>query len=285
MNSRSFAIGVAVLAAVLGSTPLTAGATATASPGHYYLSLGDSLAFGYQEARIQSEVQRGAYSPANFPGYTYRLGSALQELNPSLQVVDYGCPGETTVSFTTGCAFQDGLGLALHDGYPGESQQSAAVSFLAAHPDEVSPITVSLGVNDVTPALTACAPAFSATCVGPYITTSATHLAVILGTLRYYAPHAEIVVLKYYDPYFVTALGAEADTLAQTFDHYIGLAAASASADTADAFAAINEPRAPFTETWSVCKFTLMCTAATDIHLSNPGYSLVARLFYRAGGF
>lgn len=284
MNRRLLALGIAVAAALVGAPPASVGATATGPPGHYYLSLGDSLAFGYQHDRIQSEIAHGSYSPANFPGYTYRFGSVLQEINSSLQVVDYGCPGETTVSFTTACAFQDTLGLALHDGYPGESQEAAALSFLAAHPGQVNPITVSLGVNDVTPALVACAPSYTNTCVGSYITAAATNLAVILGTLRSLAPTAEIIVLRYYDPYYVTALGAQADALAEALDHAIGLAAASASADTVDAFAAINEPRPPFSETRSVCKYTLMCADA-DIHLSNPGYSLLARLFFNASGF
>ncbi len=277
-------VGLATcLVALVGTPPASAAASATGPPGQYYLSLGDSLAFGYQNARFQAEVAGGTYSPDTFPGYTYRFGEALQEIEPGLQVVDYGCPGETTVSFTTACAFQDVGGFALHDGYPGQSQEEAAIAFLQAHPGEVSPITVSLGVNDVTPALIACAPDYAITCVGPYITTAATNLAVILGTLRYYAPDAEIIVLKYYDPYFIT-LGAQADALAQALDSAIGLAATSASADTADAFAAINEPKPPKTETESVCKYTLMCPAE-DTHLSNPGYSLVARIFMRAAGY
>jgi len=282
MRLRFLVICAAALAALVGSPPLAAGATATGPPGQYYLSLGDSLAFGYQQERITAELANGSYSPANFPGYTYRFGSVLQEINPGLQVVDFGCPGETTVSYTTGCVAQE-LGLPLHNGYAG-SQASAADAFLVAHPGQVSPITVSLGVNDVTPALTACAPDYTNACVGPYITAATTNLAAILGTLRYLAPGAEIIVLKYYDPFYVTALGAKTDALAEALDHAIGLAAASASADTVDAFAAINEPRPPFSETKSVCKYTLMCADA-DIHPSNPGYSLLARLFFNASGF
>lgn len=65
---------------------------------------------------------------------------------------------------------------------------------------------------------------------------------------------------------------------------YASGSAAFAGADTVDAFSAINEPRAPLTETRSPCKHTLMCPGG-DIHLSNTGYALVARPFDRASGF
>lgn len=285
MKRRLLVIGVAVTTMFIAAPPVSVGATAAGPPGQYYLSLGDSVAFGFQHDRFYSELLNNSYSPANFPGYTYRFGSVLQEINPSLQVVDFGCPGETTVSFLgledSTCPTPNYL---LHDTYSGLTQAEAAADFLLAHSGQVSPITVSLGVNDVTPALTYCAPNFSPACVGPYISAAITNLAYILGTLRSLAPSAEIIVLKYYDPYAVTAIGAQADLLAQTFDTYIGAAAASASADTIDAFAAINVPNAPFTETQSVCKYTLMCPGG-DIHPSNPGYSLLARLFEQAAGY
>jgi hypothetical protein len=71
----------------------------------------------------------------------------MRAVDPQLTVVDYGCPGETTISFTTACDLQES-GIQLHDGYPGRSQESAALDFLRAHPGQVSPITVSLGGND-----------------------------------------------------------------------------------------------------------------------------------------
>ena len=276
MRLRFLVICAAALAALVGSPPLAAGATATAPPGQYYLSLGDSLAFGYQRDRLDSELAKGSYSPANFPGYTYRFGSVLQEINPDLQVVDFGCPGETTISYTTGCVAQEN-GLQLHDGYAG-SQESAADEFLIAHAGQVSPITVSLGVND----LFHDCPTLDPTCAINDIPLIAQRLAATLGELRFLAPSAEIIVLEYYNPLYVT--NSATDPLAQGLDAAIGQAAAFAGADTVDAFSAINEPKAPFTETRSVCKYTLMCPGG-DIHLSNPGYALVARLFDRASGF
>src|ERR1700693_73341 len=100
MLFRLLTLVVAVVAAVIGTVPASASSTQFNPPKKYYLSLGDSVAFGYHRDKLQSEVVRGTYSTGNFPGYTYAFGADLQSVRPALTVVDYGCPGETTVSYT-----------------------------------------------------------------------------------------------------------------------------------------------------------------------------------------
>ena len=296
MRARFLAAGVAVLAVLCGASPAAAASAKFNPPKRYYLSLGDSLAFGFQQALFGSEFYFDyphAYTPADFPGFAVPFAAAMRSVDPGLTLVNYGCPGETTASFKSGCAFQDGLGAALHDGYPGMSQEAAALGFIKAHPGQVSPITLSLGVNDVTSALLTCVIADDATpaCVGPPIAAMAVRLTSILDELRTAAPSAEIIVTMYYDPFF-PVLGSTADTVALGLDSAIAGAAASARAMTANTFPVINAgyPTDPAGEETSVCTLTLMCTPppatlTSDIHPSTAGYGAIAGVFWDSSGY
>jgi hypothetical protein len=144
MHTRLFAVLVAALAAVMGGVPASGASPTFNPPKQFYLSLGDSVAFGYQDAKFKAEVLAGTYSPSDFPGYTYRFGAAMQQLRPGLNVVDYACPGETTTSHMGTCAFE-ATGFALHDGYSGESQMQAGLDFLRAHPRRSVSLPTALG--------------------------------------------------------------------------------------------------------------------------------------------
>ena len=270
MLFRFLALVVGILAAVGGSVPASASSNQFNPPKKYYLSLGDSVAFGYQRDKLNSEVLRGTYSPSNFPGYTYAFGAHMQAVRPALTVVDYGCPGETTVSYIIGCFVQDGRGLPLHDGYAGRSQEAAALGFLQAHPGQVSPITVALGANDAQQ--------------GVSNSVIQQNLTQILGELRKAAPSAEIIVLRYYNPFYV--VNPTTDALAIALDASIGAAASSAGARVADAFAVINNPSPPppATEFADVCLYTLMCPGG-DVHPSDLGYTTIAGVFWDASGY
>ena len=270
MRVRFLTLVVAVAATIIGTVPASAASTQFNPPKKYYLSLGDSVAFGYQRDKLFSEVSGGTYSPANFPGYTYAFGADMQAVRPALTVVDYGCPGETTVSYTISCFFQDGLKIPLHDSYAGQSQEQAALGFLQAHRGQVSPITVSLGANDAQ--------------AGVSDSVIEQNLSRILGELRAAAPNAEIIVLQYYNPFYVTS--PSSDALAIALDASIGAAASSAGARVANAFAVINNPSppAPATEFTDVCLFTLMCPGG-DIHPSDLGYTTIAGIFWDASGY
>ena len=114
-----------------------------------YLALGDSLAFGYSQAKFNSlypEENPAAYDT----GYVDDFAKVLKLFQPGLQVVNDGCPGETTDSLIKGpCEYQ--LAFALHHPYsggPDSSQLSDALAYLGAHPGSVSPITLDIGAND-----------------------------------------------------------------------------------------------------------------------------------------
>src|SRR4029077_7522075 len=119
-----------------------------------------------------------------------------------IQVVNYGCPGESTVTFMRGgCpAFADGI--ELHNPFRG-SQLKAAVSFLRAHPGDVSPITVTLYGNDWLPVLldtckgnAACARKHAPSATAGF----AARLSSILQQLRSAAPDADIIATGAWNP-------------------------------------------------------------------------------------
>jgi lysophospholipase L1-like esterase len=273
MRFRFLALVVGIVAAVGGTVPASASSNHFNPPKRYYLSLGDSVAFGYQRDKLNFEVATHTYSPSNFPGYTYAFGADMRAVRPALTVVDYGCPGETTVSYTLGCFAQDGQGLPLHDSYAGRSQEQAALAFLHAHHSQVSPITVALGANDAMN--------------GVLDSVIQQNLTQILNKLRAAAPNAEIIVLQYYNPYYV--VDPRTDARAMALDASIGAAASSVGARVANAFAVINDPNPtpPATEFSDVCFYTLMCVAgvAFDIHPSDAGYTTIAGVFWDASGY
>ena len=111
-------------------------------PQHYYLALGDSLAFGYQAATFNQNFP--VEPPTAFStGYVDDFTSMLQDVRPQLQAINFGCTGETTVTFIQGGCIYTAQGFQLHNGYAG-SQLSAAVAFLRQHPGQVSPITLNM---------------------------------------------------------------------------------------------------------------------------------------------
>jgi lysophospholipase L1-like esterase len=279
MRARVLAALVAALAAVIGGVPVSADSLQFNPPKDFYMSLGDSVAFGFQHDKFFSELLAGTYSPSNFPGYSYPFGADMQVLRPGLHVVDYGCPGETTVSYMATCGFQ-AAGVALHDGYSGESQMQAALNFLHAHPGQVSPITISLGANDVQ----TCLPAADPTCIANQIAIVGQNMTTILAGLRAAAPNAEIIALQYYNPLFV--VNPATDAFALALNGAIATAAASVGGRVANAFAVINAPP----EATNVCLYTLMCPGVYtpeggDIHPSDPGYAVITGVFWNSSGY
>src|SRR4051794_21470707 len=130
-------------------------------PRAFYLSLGDSLAFGFQDGRFNKLVNAGTYTPDAFnTGYTDVLAMRMQQLRPDQETVNLACPGETLRTMARGgCDFtrpdSNGMVLSLHTDYTG-SQLDAAVAFLNAHQHQVSPVTVAIGANDAVQTIDIC---------------------------------------------------------------------------------------------------------------------------------
>lgn len=296
VRSRFVVLVAAVLAALLSGTSATASDQHFNPPKHYYLALGDSLAFGAQLGKFFQEVATGTYDPRTFnTGYVDDFAARLQSIGPDedlqagddtrrsrqIETVNLSCPGETTDSFTKSCIFKV-LGFALHTNYSG-SQEAAALSFLRAHPGKVSPITIDLGLND---ALLPCAgPTFLVDVACIHTTMPAAlqsvrqNLTKILADLEQASPSSEIIVMTYYNPFFLE--DTSTDALIRPLNEEIARIAAAQKVRVADAFKPFNRSG---NEAGTLCTLTLMCPNR-DYHPSDAGYEVIAQQFWTASGY
>jgi lysophospholipase L1-like esterase len=245
----------------------------------YYLSLGDSLAFGLQDRRLERLRAAKAYTPRGFPGYTALVGRRLAAVRQGVATVDYGCPGETTTSFAEGgCPYTD-AGLALHDPYDG-SQLAAAERFLRAHRGRTALVTLSLGANDLAVLEGRCGA--DSHCIAADLRSladvTASRLGAAVRRLRAADPAARFVVVLFYDPIAGTAPGSV--PLVAAFNSRLSAAATAAGARVVDALRPFNEVGP---QPARLCRLTLYC-AGGDVHPSDAGYALLARLIERAAG-
>lgn len=258
-----------------------AAAGSVSPPKQYYMSLGDSLAYGFQQAKFNSELP--TVDATTFVGYTDYFARMLRTFDPGLQVVNYGCVGETTSSFLTGCAWSQDQHLPLHDAYTG-SQLNAALTFLAAHPGQVSPITIALGSNDVNHLVGQCGGLTNLSCVASGLPATVNlmtgNLAKIIGALRQASPNSEIILMNFYNPY--GAVDASTNTLAVGVNKALAALAAATGVRVADNLTPFNlTPPQP----QRVCQLTLFCTSLHDIHPSDAGYVQLAQDAWDASGY
>lgn len=275
--TRRLAVGGAMVVVALGLAALP-GTVAVASPSprpvykapqSYYLALGDSMTYGFQPTK----TKRGA-RPSDFEtGYVDLFAARLRKLSPKIDVVNYGCPGESTVTFSGGGWRCDGF--ELHDGFRGP-QLDAAVAFLRAHPGQVSPITLTLWGGDLAPLSAKGTKARNA------IASFAPRFESILRRLRAAAPTAEIIVTGAWNP--------EADRLEQveplyrSVDVAIQRAAALSRARVANMFAALNGSGNAKARQSRLCRLTFYCTKG-DPHPTDAGYRAMADAFMTASGY
>jgi len=282
MRVRVAALSIALLGVIIGALPAAAAPGQYPAPRQYYLALGDSLAYGFEQAKFTA----GATAETFDTGYVDDFAQAIHSLRPDVGVTNYGCPGETTTSYFIGCAWHAVFGLPLHSTYS-SSQEVAALAFLNAHPGQVSPITIDLGANDALGLIRVCS--FDSTCIATglpgVLETVGTNLSRTLAELRAAAPRAEIIVMQYYNPLYVVA--PSTDALVSQLNSVIAAAAAPSGARLADAFPVINQNPAFPSEGAAVCGLTGMCfpPPGGDIHANDAGYTLIARQFLTASGY
>jgi lysophospholipase L1-like esterase len=274
-------VAFAVAGAFLGSTVALGGTSwpVFAPPQRYYLALGDSLAYGIQPAKVDAGLPPSGFDT----GYVDVFARRLRALAPGLRVVNYGCPGETTVTFAGGgCPWLAG-GRALHNAFQG-AQLDAALAFLRAHPSEVSPITLNLGGGDVQAVSDACKGSFAcARARGPRaIAQLASRLGSILGRLRVAAPKAEIIVIGLWNNDIITT--RKSDPLYRMIDLTISRVAAGARAHFADPFPLFNPQGSLGREKARICAFTFICSRG-DGHPTDAGYRAIAAAVLRASGY
>ncbi|HUN77713.1 MAG TPA: SGNH/GDSL hydrolase family protein [Solirubrobacteraceae bacterium] len=249
------------------------------SPQQSYLALGDSLAFGYSEARFAEH--EGDESPAFFEtGYVNDFGDVLKIFDPGLRIVNDGCPGETTESFIKGPCLYQAAGYPLHHPYaagPDSAQLTDALGYLHEHPGAVNPITIDIGANDALGLIDSCKREIACVLAGvpALFAHIGTNLGLILGDLRAAAPNAQIVVLGLYNPFGEARLPGSGELTAKLNEVLAG-AAAAVGARFADPLPVFDPPGA--LEAPTICLLTNMCTKYEDIHPTDLGYAVLAGL-------
>ena len=262
-------------AAVIGFTGIPAHAATRQS---LYLALGDSLAFGYQPTHIPGQ------------GYVDDLYAHLHATDPGLQLVNLGCPGETTGTMITG-------GICPYDG--AADQLDAAVAMLRSHRLPVRLITIDIGANDVDGCVQGTS--IDPTCINNGLQTIGRNLVQIVVRLRAAAPFARIVAMTYYDPFLAAYLaGPGGPALAQqslaitdtlnTLETFIYRLLGFRVADVAGAFSTDDfSTLVPLPGVGNVpldvariCQWTWMCVPpplGPDIHANPDGSAVIAQAF------
>jgi lysophospholipase L1-like esterase len=261
---------VAVLVSV--ATLMAASASHADSGVRYYLSLGDSLAQGYQPIG-------GPWSPLGLPGYNQGYADQLLKLvrdpNEQLRLVKLGCGGETTTTMIVGAPWC---------GFPAGSQLAEATAFLRSHRGEIAFVTIDIGGNDVIHP------------DGGGVAAIAANLPVILAQLRDAAGlGVPIVGMNYYglplpgiwfETHDLAALQAGIAGLVAFNDFLEGIygTAGDPVADVEGAFSTTDTTLVngvPL-DVLRVCELTWLCTPpphGPDIHFNTDGYGVAAQAF------
>jgi lysophospholipase L1-like esterase len=274
MTKGGFAMKRLVLAAVVLLAAFVSSAAPAAASPRYYLSLGDSLAQGYQPIG-------GSWTPLGFPGYNQGYADQLLKLvrqpNEQLRLVKLGCGGETTTTMIVGSPWCSAF-------FPAASQLAEGTAFLRAHRGEVAFVTLDIGGNDVL------APENGG------VAAIASNLPLILAQLREAAgAGVPILGMNYYNPFLVdwfanpASLQGHIDDVVAINDllEAIYAAAGDPVADVEGAFESTDTtlvdgvPRAVA----RLCALTWNCAApphGPDIHPNTAGYAAIAEAFAKS---
>ncbi|MGI8827868.1 MAG: SGNH/GDSL hydrolase family protein [Chloroflexota bacterium] len=166
-------------------------ALAAPVPGSYYLAVGDSFSYGYLTPDTPADPQ--CQSP-DAPGFVCIFYRYLLRISPQLQLENLSEPGADSCEL-----------VQKHHCYntePKSSRLDDAVAFLDAHRGQVSPITVTIGGNDVLGLVASVIkdPVGTIARLPAVFATYRSNLDVILSRIRASAPDAEIVVTTQPNP-------------------------------------------------------------------------------------
>ena len=242
------------------------------------LALGNSIAFG------MNPLVTTPQNPASYKGYPDVL--AVPGL---INVTNAGCPGETSGSFLSASAPDNGCrawkaAFSLHADY--ETTQIAFATQFIAQNQDTKFVTIDIGANDLLLVQKGCAtatdPVACITAALPgTLTAYGTNLATIFGTLRAVGFTGKFVALNLYatnyaDPIVVPAITALNSVTAGVTASFNG-----AVADSFTGFKLLSQPK-----NGDVCATGLLIKlpdGTCDIHPSPKGRDVLAALVLAAG--
>jgi lysophospholipase L1-like esterase len=259
-----------------------AGGTAAAKDRDAALVLGDSVAFAFIDSAGHEYI-----NPDNFLGFADDLEDTLR-----VESVDAACPGETTGSFLSSTAADNGCrafraNFPLHVAYGG-TQLAFAKQYLIRHRD-VRLVTITLGANDGFLLEDACASQPDPTaCIGAgvpaLLATVGGNMQTILADLRATGFGGAIVITNYYS---LDYSNAAATRLTALLNGAIEAPAAAYGAVVADLFTAFKAVAASPAFGGNTCNAGLLNASVhnqllCDVHPSQSGHRLIARTIARA---
>ncbi|MFI1951969.1 SGNH/GDSL hydrolase family protein [Streptomyces xinghaiensis] len=244
----------------------------------YYVSLGDSLASGYQpDAGKDTDV-----------AYTDKLFETLKKSNPGLEHIRLGCSGETTETFISGgkCDYPDAT-----------SQLDAALQALYEHKGSVAYVTIDIGANDIR-ACSGATGAIDPACMAEASRTIGTNLTEITGKLRKAgSASTQYAGMTYYNPFLAAWLLGESgqqtakssaavvragnEAIAgvyRTADYKVADVAAAFGSDDFDTRVELPGMGSVPANVAKICELTWQCTHQ-DIHANAAGHELIAATF------
>jgi lysophospholipase L1-like esterase len=297
-------VGGALVALVAGLTlvaPVQAAVGANAPK--YLLALGDSLAAGYQPAdgtKLPPPDPTSGFPDKGYPAsYAADIASAR-----GLQLIDLGCPGETSATMLGTPAQQQCATLYTKE-FGARSQLAAAETFLRRHPGKVAAVTIDIGSNDLEHCVLASE--LNMTCLRQSDLAMEKNLVAAFGPLENVLqgvdPAARITSMDYYDPFLGLAfspggiagvkLAAESVPAIKVFNaellatyRLFGLNVAQVASSfhlndllPLGRYDGKTVPR----DVFETCTLTWMCPTASgtvpDIHPNNSGYRVIAAAF------
>jgi lysophospholipase L1-like esterase len=275
MKSSRLALGLsaALLIGTLAATTTQLTAARDDDEGRLYLALGDSGPFGYI---TQAGFEYA--NPQNFVGYPAYVAQALR-----LDPVNASCPGETTGSFLSSTAADNGCRAfraraPLHVQYTG-TQLAFATAFLTGHRN-TRLVTLTLGANDLFLLEAGCRG--DVTCVlaalPQALGTITFNVETILAGLRATGFDGPILVSNYYatDYTDLTRTGVTA-----ALNQALATAAAAQGALVGDTFTAFRTAASNPFAAGNPCRAGLLNALPAnqflcDIHPSQSGHRLIA---------
>jgi lysophospholipase L1-like esterase len=245
------------------------------------LVLGDSVAFAYINSAGYEYINSD-----NFVGFANDLHDRL-----GVDVVDAGCPGETTGSFLSSTAPDNGCrayraDFPLHVTYPA-TQLDFATKYLRRNRD-VRAVTITLGANDGFLLEASCATEANPTAcieagVPSLLASVAGNLQTILADLRATGFGGAIIVTSYYSVDYSDAAGTG---LTELLNSAIAAPASAYGAVVADLFTAFKQVAANPRFGGKTCNTGLLNASVQnqllcDVHPSQSGHRLIAETLIR----